>query len=251
MNKNKIVESVKTTARSLFNTPTLIIIIITVALTYFLLPSKETISYKDKVVVKPDEAKIASLIRDYEKKLTDQQSWYEKLLGQKKPSKPPTGTVGKPDKPPIEEVVLPPIGDSTLPSDTIDNQPTQEYAYPYDLALSIDVTQSEINILTMNPYLQKLNKNYVKSYKFPRDEEDFTYIATTSFDENALDGANITFSQRAFVFDGVFIGGGTGIPRQWYLSLDAEFTIYKKLKLIPKITTSPFIGIDVRYRLFK
>jgi hypothetical protein len=255
IDKTKVIEQ----AKSLFNPTTLILIITVIGVTYFVLPSKETISYQDHVIVKPDEAQIARITAEYERKLVEKQSLIDKLTGQNKPSHPPTGTIGKPDKPPIDEDVLPPIGVTPLPKDTLIydtltvpmESSKMEKEYAYDFPLSIITDRNEIRILTFNPYLFALGKNYVKSYTFQRDNEDFFIIARHTNNENTLDGITMTFSERFFTFDGVWIGGGSGFPKQWYLSLDAEFTIYQRLKVIPKLTSTPFIGIDVRYRLFK
>lgn len=252
-------EKIKTEIKSLFNTKTLILIIVVIAIAYFLFPSKTETVYQDRAVPVPDERKIASVIAEYEQKLKDkEQSWLDKLTGQKKPSKPPTGASGRPINPPIEEEKLPgfgetPIGgegqDTTLGDTPVVPEPPK--AYPYDLPLSIEADNNEIRVVTFNPYLHMMGESYVKLYTFQRDEEDFSLVAQRTINPNTLDGIQVTFDQRNFIFNGVYIGAGTGFPKQWYLSLDAEFTIYKKLKLTPKLTTLPFIGIEARYKLFK
>lgn len=254
IDKEKIIAE----AKSLFNKKTIILIItviaITVVATYIFLPTKETI--KQEIVVQRDDAAIAILTAEYEKKLKDQRSLIDKLTGQNKPSKPPSGTIGKPTKPPIEEDILPPIGGTPLPGeDTTNTQPTvkdePKKAYAYDIPFFIKVDRNEISISTQNPYLYALGENYQKQYIYSRDNEDFEIAITKTKSINTLDGIILTFDNRFFTFDGVYIGAGSRFPKQWYLSLDAEFTFVQRLKIIPKITSTPFIGIDARFRLFK
>jgi len=143
-------EKLLTEAKSLFNTKTIILVIAVIAITYFLIPSKETIQYQNVPV--QDDALMEKVVKEYEKKLAEKQSFIDKITGQNKPSKPPTGTVGKPDKPPIEPTVVT-VTDTLTKTDTVWAENTPQTAYAYDFPLSIEATRSKVTVLTFNPFL--------------------------------------------------------------------------------------------------
>jgi len=240
MNKETIIQE----AKSLFNTKTIILVIAVVAITYFIIPSKETIQYRNVPV--RDDALITKITNEYEKKLKEKQSFIDKLLGQNKPSKPPTGTVGKPDKPPIEPTALPP--DTIRTKDTVW---VEKHAYAYDFPLSIEVTPRQVKVTTFNPFLMAINANNTKQYIYDGENEDFQLFATQTTDPNSLDGLKMTFDSRFFTFDGVWLCVGAGFPKQWYVSIDAEATFYQRLNVNAKLNSLPYAGVEARWRLFK
>jgi hypothetical protein len=227
-----------------------IAIVLTVIITYFLIPSKTTVaphSMTQADTGKAANSEVAAAIKQRDEVLKEN-GWLKNLLKLAQVQKPTGGAVSKPTTSPIAEIIPTPKDSLKDSSKVIVDVPPLN---PYDFPVSMSVTKNKITFLTLNPYLKYCNLPYVKTYEFDRTTSDFEFALTQTDDYLNLNGIVFKSKERFFSFDGITAGAGAMFPKDFYALLEIKFSMYERLHINPRVTSRPEAGIELKYDIIK
>jgi hypothetical protein len=228
----------------------IIAVVITAFITYLIAPKKTVTETHATMVADTGKAaqRQAQEMTDQFNSLSEDIGWIKRTLKLAQNQQPVSGGVTNPSTPPINETPIP------KPADT--SQPVKPAVlYAYDLPLSGEVTKSKIRFMTLNPYLQYMNLPYLKTYEFDRQTSDFEFATSETRNPDLLDGIKLRTEERFFSFDGLTVGTGVMLSlskeRDFYALMEAQFSMYERLHIIPRITSIPQAGMELKYDIIK
>ena len=196
-----------------------------------------------------DSAAVKQAIADYQRVLSEKRTLLETILRLKAQVQASGGAVWNPPVSPLAHDTVFIVQEAT--KDSTPGPAYTVHVYRQDMAFAVFAKGGTVTIATLNPYYQATGQPYVKTYEFPRGGRDFQFASAEPTSPQALDGIKFDDVRRPVSYEGVWIGAGAMLPRQFYGSMAVVFEFYERVQVVPMATTLPAVGIELRYKLFQ
>ena len=198
-----------------------------------------------------DSTDVKKAIADYQRVLSEKNTLLETILQLRAQVQATGGASWKPPVSPLSHDTVFIVQERPAKGDTNPPPAYTIHLYRQDMAFAVFATGGKVTVATLNPYYQATGQPYVKTYEFPRGGRDFQFASAEPSGPEALDGIKFDDVRRPVSYEGVWIGGGALLPRQFYGSMSVVFEFYERVQIVPMASTLPAVGVEVRYKLFQ
>jgi hypothetical protein len=188
---------------------------------------------------------------DYQNVLAQKNTLLETILQLRAQVQATGGAAWKPPVSPLSHDTVFVVQERPAKGDTAPPPAYTIHVYRQDLAFAVFASGGKVTVATINPYQQATGQPYVKTYEFPRAGRDFQFASAEPSGPEALDGIKFDDVRRPVSYEGVWLGAGALLPRQFYGSMSVVFEFYERVQVVPMASTLPAVGIELRYKLFQ